>query len=204
MATSRTTTVRSTPACTTARVITRWKRTISRRFRCAARSVPSPRPLRPLRGLRLTGFYDADNYVKNGEKKRALFEASFEHKYLNMAFDYLDTKDQRSVTAVDVHGKGWSVWFTPRSTIGWEGLFRYDHFTPNTSTASQVHNRTVVGVAYWFPHTGGPTAAFLFDYDDANVRELLRAAGTEADRRARVDQLLRSGTGTVVTLEEDR
>jgi hypothetical protein len=123
-------------------------------------------------GLNLTGFYDADNYVKDGEKKRALLEMYFEHKYLRAAATYLDTHDQKSVTAIDAHGKGYSFWFTPRTTVGLEGLFRYDHMTPDTSKDAQIHKRTIFGVAYWFPHKGGPSAALLVDYDDAQYENL--------------------------------
>jgi len=119
------------------------------------------------RGLNLTGFYDADHYVKNGEKKRGMVEVYFQHEYARAAFTYLNTRDQKSATAIDAHGHGWSVWFTPISKVGWEGLFRYDHYTPNTSFDHQVHTRVIAGLAYWFPHTGGPTAALLFDYDGA-------------------------------------
>ncbi|MGE5244946.1 MAG: hypothetical protein ACM3SQ_12025 [Betaproteobacteria bacterium] len=123
-------------------------------------------------GLRVTAFYDADNYVKDGEKKRALFETSFEHKYVNAAFDYLDTHDQKSVTAINAHGHGYSFWITPRTTVGLEGLIRYDHYIPNTSFDNQVHKRTIVGVAYWFPHKGNVSAAFLVDYDDAKYENI--------------------------------
>ena len=38
-----------------------------------------PLPMNPiLRGLRVTGFYDADNYIKNGDKKRGMFDVTFE------------------------------------------------------------------------------------------------------------------------------
>jgi hypothetical protein len=124
------------------------------------------------RGLNITGFYDADNYVKNGEKKRAMFEVYFQHKYLRTAVTYLNTRDQKSATGLDAHGQGWSIWATPISTKGWEGLFRYDHMTPNTDFSSQLHKRTIVGVSYWFPHKGGPTAALLFDYDLAQFPNL--------------------------------
>ena len=47
-------------------------RTIRRRSRSAARSGPSRTAAPVLRGLRLTGFYDADNYVKNAERTRGV------------------------------------------------------------------------------------------------------------------------------------
>ncbi len=124
------------------------------------------------RGLNVTGFYDADNYVKNGEKTRGMAEVYYQHKYVRAAVTYLDTHDQKSVTAIDAHGRGWSVWVTPLSTVGWEALFRYDHFTPNTDFDNQVHKRTILGVSYWFPHQGGVSAALLVDYDDAKFENI--------------------------------
>jgi hypothetical protein len=63
----------------------------------------------------------------------------------------------------------------------WEALLRYDHWVPNTSSdpalpatspvpgvtpfKDQKQNRTIVGVAYWFPHQGNVSTAILLDYD---------------------------------------
>jgi hypothetical protein len=105
-------------------------------------------------------------------------------------FDYLISKDQTSVTKADLKGTGYSVWVTPRSPIGLEALIRYDHFKPLdsctapavTPTAcpvsilangvpvapnSQVRKRTIVGLAYWFPHKADArvSSAILLDYD---------------------------------------
>ncbi len=138
-----------------------------------------------LRGLRATVFYDADHYLKNAERTRAVGTLTFEHRFLNFGFEYLDAHDQLSARpgAVDVHSKGYSIWATPKQSntgIGWEGLLRYDHLTPNTAAtfapintagnattpfASQQQNRLIVGVAYWFPHQGNVTSAVLVDYD---------------------------------------
>lgn len=118
-----------------------------------------------LRGLRVHGFYDADSYVKNGERHRGDVGATFEHAWLNAGIEYLDTKDQTSVTKPEVNGHGYSMWATPRAKNGWEGLLRYDHMTPDTSLGSQTRTRTIVGVAYWFPHQGNVSSALLLDYD---------------------------------------
>jgi hypothetical protein len=63
----------------------------------------------------------------------------------------------------------------------WEALIRYDHWTPNTTDglappatapfpgstllSDQHQNRTIFGIAYWFPHQGNVSAAILIDYD---------------------------------------
>lgn len=119
-----------------------------------------------LRGLRITGFYDADAYVKNADRRRADFLATFEHPYINAAFEYLDTKDQTSVTKPTLDGKGWSIWATPRTRIGWEALLRYDHFEPDKTT-HQKREREIGGIAYWFPHQGNVSTALMFDIDNA-------------------------------------
>ncbi len=118
-----------------------------------------------LRGIRVHGFYDADSYVKSGERRRADVGATFEHARLNAGLEYLDTADQTSVTRTSVSGRGYSLWATPRASNGWEALLRYDHMTPDTSLSNQTRSRTVVGAAYWFPHQGTVTSALLIDYD---------------------------------------
>jgi hypothetical protein len=143
-----------------------------------------------LRGLRATFFYDGDNYVKNAERTRAISTVTFEHKFVNAGFEYLKAKDQTSVTKADVKGDGYSIWFTPKSPTGWEGLIRYDHQTPNTAQSlapiatsptlstlfdSQKQNRAIVGVAYWFPHQGSVSSAVLFDYDGQSFQNITTA-----------------------------
>jgi hypothetical protein len=118
-----------------------------------------------LRGLRAHLFYDGDSYVQDAERKRVIGSVTFEHQYLNAGFDYLNAKDQTSVTKPDLTGTGFSIWATPRSPKGWEALLRYDHLKPNTDLDTQTRNRTIVGVSYWFPHQGSVSAALLLDYD---------------------------------------
>jgi hypothetical protein len=125
-----------------------------------------PLPMNPvLRGLRFTGFYVADNYVKNAERRRAIFNTLFEHKYINLGFDYLSTNDQTSATKVNVHGTGWSTWARPKFGKGFEALLRYDAFTPDATQTAQVRNRNILGLAYWFPKQGSVSAALMFDVD---------------------------------------
>ena len=119
-----------------------------------------------LRGFRATVFYDGDNYVKDAERKRLIAGLSFEHRYVNAAFEYLDAHDQTSTKAgvPNVEGKGYSIWATPKSTIGLEALLRYDHLKPNAAS-SGIRNRTIAGVSYWFPHQGSVSSALMLDYD---------------------------------------
>jgi hypothetical protein len=123
-----------------------------------------------LKGLRLTAFYDADKYVKDGPRNRFIGSASFEHKYVTAAFDYLSTTDRTAITASDVKANGWSVWATPKflslqeSKSGLEGLIRYDNEKPNKAVDAR-RKRLIVGVGYWFPLLRGPSAALLVDMD---------------------------------------
>jgi len=118
-----------------------------------------------MKGLRVHGFYDADNYVKNGERRRADVSATFEHARLNAGIEYLSTKDQTSAAKPGISGHGFSFWATPRAKNGWEALLRYDHMTPDTALSNQTRTRTIVGAAYWFPHQGTVSTALLLDYD---------------------------------------
>lgn len=127
----------------------------------------SLRPLRQhpvFRGLRLTGFVDKDAYVKNAERTRGIAAVTFEHKYLNASFDYLAASDQTTVTKSAIDARGYSLWATPRATNGWEGLVRFDHLEPNTGLNGDK-NRTLVGVAYWFPHQGTVSTVLLLDFE---------------------------------------
>jgi hypothetical protein len=118
-----------------------------------------------LRGIRASAFYDGDNYVKNSPRDRFIFGLNFEHPYLNAGFEHLSTRDQTSATRAAADGKGYSIWATPKSPIGLEGLLRYDHLKPNETVSNQARKRTIVGIAYWFPHQGNVSTAVLLDYD---------------------------------------
>jgi hypothetical protein len=118
-----------------------------------------------LRGLRVTGFWDHDAYVKSAERRRAIVGVTFEHPHLNAGFNYLDAKDQTSATGTAIGARAWSAFVTPRTARGWEGLLRFDRLEPNTAVASQKKKRIIAGVAYWFAHQGTVASALLFDVD---------------------------------------
>jgi hypothetical protein len=140
-----------------------------------------PMPASPiLGGLRLNGFFDADSYVKNGERRRGLVSVSLEHPNVNAGFQYLATADRILAAAPSVKGRGWSAFATPKSAdnVGLEGLFRFDHMKPDTD-APGTRNRTIVGVSYWFPHQGGVAAALLFDVEDVDNQDFAPARPDE-------------------------
>jgi hypothetical protein len=143
-----------------------------------------------LRGLRITGFTDLDAYVKDAERRRSTLAATFEHTYVNAAFNYLWTTDQTRAAAPEVDGRAWSFWATPKtnaSSTGFEGLIRYDRITPDTS-AEAVRGRVIAGVAYWFPHVGNVTTALMFDVE--NVDNDNFAAARPDERRYAVRMLI--------------
>jgi hypothetical protein len=132
---------------------------------------PFPRGDALVRGLRLTAFYDADSYVRDGERNRFVAQGTYEHPFLIAGFDYLHAEDQPSARSVpEVVGQGFSIWATPRSPSGWEALLRYDRMTPNTDLDTQGRSRRILGIAYWLPVRGPLAAALLLDYDSATFK----------------------------------
>jgi len=120
-----------------------------------------------LKGLRLTAFYDDDHPVKNADRKRFIGAVTFEHKYINAGYEYLDAKDNSSATKPVVDSDGWTIWFTPKTKIGLEAIFRYDDLTPNKAVSSVKKDRTLFGVSYWFKTTrAGLAAAVMADYEE--------------------------------------
>ncbi|NUR53263.1 MAG: hypothetical protein HOQ29_02350 [Acidobacteria bacterium] len=154
----------------------------------AIRATLRPLPMSPvLRGLRVTGFWDQDAYVKNAERQRGIVGVTFEHRYVNASFDYLAAKDQQSATRPTVDSRGWSAWVTPRTTKGWEGLLRFDHLEPNTH-APAARERTIGGVAYWFPVQGSVSTVLLVDVDNTRFQDFVPAQPTQ--RRIAVHMLV--------------
>ena len=139
------------------------------------RGTVRPMPIAStLRGLRLTAFYDADSYVRDGDRDRFIAAATFEHKFANAAVQYLDTKDRTSITRAAVDGTGYSVWVTPKFTHGFEALLRYDDLQPNEVVDAR-RRRSIAGLAYWLPRQGNVSSAVLLDYEHVNNRGFVPA-----------------------------
>ena len=121
-------------------------------------------------GLRLTGFFDSDHYLPNAARRRLATSVTFEHSHFNFGADYLKINDRTSVNASQIDGQGWSVFLTPflhEKGNGLEGLLRVDRFTPNQNLSGRERQRTIAGIAYWFPHSDpGTAAALLLDYEE--------------------------------------
>ena len=166
------------PASSTARTTTRRRRTIRRRF--MVRGTVRPLRMHPLlRGLRFTGFYDEDAYVKNAERDAAIVAVTFEHPYVNAAFRLPRRRPiRRASAATEVDGRGWSVWVTPKPTQRLGRAVRFDHLERERRRRSKAR-RTARSPA---SPTGSRTRARL---DGAAVR-----------LRARRQQGLRAGAPT--------
>jgi hypothetical protein len=133
-------------------------------------------------------FYDGDHYVKDAERRRFESIVSFEHKYLNAAWVFLDATDQTSVKVAAVDGRGHSIWVTPRSTIGIEGLIRYDSLKPNSSNDSRKE-RVIAGMAYWPKVTAtSVSTAFLLDFEQIKYHDY--SPGRPTERRIAVHTLV--------------
>ena len=148
------------------------------------RATIRPLPGNPaLHGLRVTGFYDHDAYVEDAERRRAILGVTYEHRYANTGINYLSTTDQARLIAPRLKGDGVSVWVTPKTPkgYGWEGLLRFDHLTQEqvTTAARGARNRTIAGIAYWFPKQGAVSAAVLLDYERVDNDDYLPVRSDE-------------------------
>jgi hypothetical protein len=136
---------------------------------------PFPKGGLTMRGLRLTGFYDWDTYVRHDDRNRLVLMALFEHPHVVAGFDYLDAVDKQTAAAQLLHGRGYSVWATPifkEKGNGFEALLRWDSYVPSRGAVDSAgkdvkQNLFIVGPAYWFPHQGNVATSLLLDYEVA-------------------------------------
>jgi hypothetical protein len=148
------------------------------------RATVRPLPMSPLlRGLRATVFYDLDAYVNDAERRRGIVGATYEHPYVNVGLNYLSTTDQTRAVTPELGGNGYSIWATPKTPkgYGFEGLLRFDHLVQEqaTSTNEGERDRTIAGIAYWFPRQGSVSAAVLLDYEQVKNRNYAPARSNE-------------------------
>jgi hypothetical protein len=142
-----------------------------------------------LRGIRETVFYDKDDYIASGPRNRFINSVTFEHKFVNLGVDYFNAEDRTSISKNKVKANGTSFWFTPKSTIGIEGLFRLDYTKPDESI-DQHRRRTIAGVAYWFPHQGAVSTAALLDFEQVKVTGVSTPTIPPTQQRIAVHMLL--------------
>lgn len=148
------------------------------------RGTVRPLPMNAaLRGLRVTGFYDHDAYVKNAERNRGIVAVTYEHPWFNASGEYFSAKDQTRVVNPEIGSHGYSLWITPKTPkgSGWEGLLRLDHLEQQQASTPTdgERNRTIAGVAYWFPRQGSVAAAILLDYEQVDNHDFSPARSDE-------------------------
>ena len=119
----------------------------------------------PLKGLRLTGFYIGDHYVRDAKRDRFIALITYESPWVNVGAQYMKAKDQNSSAAKpEIEAEGYSIWATPRTSFGLEALLRWDRIAPNTA-AGPRKQRIQAGPAYWFPVQKGVAAAVLLQFE---------------------------------------
>ncbi len=126
--------------------------------------------LRPLAGMaiakgwRITGYYNSDRVANDQKKDRWLVDTTFANPYINAGFTYIEATNQASPGSAEVKPRDFSIWVTPRTPMGLEGLIRYDELKPNKDLDPKT-KRLILGVAYWFEFGHGVRAAVMADYD---------------------------------------
>lgn len=145
------------------------------------------------RGLRVTAFHSADHSTKDADRHRTTALATFEHRFVNLAWSWLDAADQATPASPRVLARGQSFWITPRLPLGpppvappagvvrasLEGLVRYDRLEPNRDTGA-LKQRWIAGAAYWpRMRSASVSAAFLLDYELVTYEDFAPARPTE-------------------------
>lgn len=152
------------------------------------------KPLRnhtTLKGLRLMGYYHADNYVKSAPRTRAAASAMFEHTRFNAGVDFIQRVDQPTPASSEATGRGVSFFVTPffqEKGNGLEGLLRFDSFDPDVDVTGK-RNRLIAGLAYWFPKEGSGTAALLAHMEQVRMSALSTSMRT-TERRYTLNMLI--------------
>ncbi|MEO7890247.1 MAG: hypothetical protein ABIW19_09615 [Vicinamibacterales bacterium] len=145
--------------------------------RVTVRPMPSGGAI--ARGLRVTAFRDNDHVVRGADRIRTVGGLVLEQRRFNLGADYMTRSDQTLPTVAKVKSDGYTMWLTPffkEKGNGVEMLLRYDSFRPNSANKSARQNRTIAGLAYWFPHPGGAgTAALMLDYEQVAFKNLSAA-----------------------------
>ncbi|MDQ3346578.1 MAG: OprO/OprP family phosphate-selective porin [Acidobacteriota bacterium] len=140
-----------------------------------------------LGGIRLTGFYDHDAYVRSAQRRRAIGAVTYEHAQVNAGASYLATSDRQRAASPRVDGRGLSFWATPRTGSGWEALLRFDRLEPDVDLDGRK-TRTIAGVAYWFPSAAPRAAALLLNVERVRYRD--HVPGRPDERRLAMHMLV--------------
>jgi len=104
-----------------------------------------------IRGLRVSGFYNAGWYAADRPRRLGIVMGSFEHKHVVGTLQALKATERPTPLRVNVDRTGWSAFVEPRQgTAGLAGILRYDSFDPDDAVAGNAQDRVIAGGAYWF------------------------------------------------------
>jgi hypothetical protein len=149
--------------------------------RATVRPMPTGGALQ--RGLRFTGYAVRDHVMAGADRHRYMGSVWLEQRKYNAGFDYLTRSDEATPTSTRVKSDGYSFFVTPffkEKGNGFEALVRYDSFRPNTASPDARQNRSIAGIAYWFPHPGGnATAALLLNYERVKFKNFATPTPTQ-------------------------
>ena len=150
-----------------------------------------------LRGLRVTGFYDTDAYVKDAERRRGIVAVTFEHPYVNAAFEYLATDgSDRATAGRRSTAEAMSVWVTPKTPqTGGKGCCGSTTSSRDTDAATRAretaHHRRRAPTGSRIRAPSRP--ALLFDFEQVDNNDFAPARADERRYRgARADEFLKS------------
>jgi hypothetical protein len=146
-------------------------------FQVRATIRPIPQ-IAVLRGLRFSGFYDGDHYIRDAKRERYIGFVSYESPWVNFGAEYVRAKDQTSVTKTLLDSESFSVWATPRLTCGLEALLRWDRIDPNMAQTAR-RQRIQAGPAYWFPVQKGVAAAVMLQFEQVRYMGAPNSKPTE-------------------------
>jgi hypothetical protein len=131
-------------------------------------------------GLRISGFYDLGWYSNNHPRRHGIVMASFESKHVVATAQWLHATDQSITALTRTERQGYAFFTEVRQGLeGWAGIFRFDHYDPNTAVADNFTKRTIGGIAYWFRWSRARLGLVV---DDENVRYGLAAERPNENR----------------------
>jgi len=126
---------------------------------------PFPRA-RLLKGLRVSGFYDAGRYAAGYPRRHGIVMASFEHPHLAATAQWLSGTDRPITRMTGAHLRGASAFAEVRQgQEGWAVFARADDFDPDTAISDNSDRRLIAGIAYWLVWAKSRVGLVLDDED---------------------------------------
>ena len=180
-------------ASTTARVTRKTDPNDQKAIEIRGTVRPFARSTPILRGLRVTGFYFGDNYIRDSERTRAVAQVTFEQNYINAGWDYINAHDQPSIAARDVQAQGWSLWATPKKPLRQRVLGRGVAALRSSEPGRGDERSRVRGPSSasrtGFPHQGNAVACTLMlDYDGQTFNNFVTRPADAEERSPSTDK----------------